>query len=80
MTAVQVVKIETRSERQARERLVWIDDAVAYLIAIGVYAPDEFEGAKDLAENLHCNLVDEDGEIDYTPQESVDEELTYWGD
>lgn len=80
MTAVSNVTFETRTERQARERGTWIEEAVAYMIKIGLYAQEEVEQAVDLAESLHFHLVDEGGEMMYNPQEVVDEELTYWGD
>ncbi|QXV71664.1 hypothetical protein psageK4_010c [Pseudomonas phage psageK4] len=72
--------VEYRRDRQARERTLWIEEAVSYMIAIGLYAQEEIEQAVDLAENLHHHLVDEDGEMTYSAKEAVDEELTYWGD
>lgn len=72
--------VEWRADRQARERKAWIEEAVTYMIAIGLYAQEEIEQAVDLAENLHYHLKDEGGEIDCTPKDAVDEELTYWGD
>lgn len=80
MTAVKTVAFESRSDRQNRERVVWVAEAVAYLIALGVYAPDELEGANDLADNLWWYARDEGGEMMYSAKEAVDEELTYWGD
>lgn len=79
MTAVQDVKSETRTQRQARERKVWIEQAVAYMIEIGLYAQEEVEQASDLAESLHLHCKDEGGEVVDSPKEVIDEELTYWG-
>lgn len=78
--ATKTIVVETRQIRQARERTAWIEEAVTYMIAIGLYAQEEIEQAVDLAENLHYHLVDETGEMFYSAKESVDEELTYWGD
>lgn len=80
MTAVKAVAFETRSDRQARIRKAWIADAVAYMISIGLYAQEEHEQAYELADNLHWHYKDEGGEIYDTPQDAVDEELTYWGE
>lgn len=69
-----------RFERQAQERKEWIVDAVWYLLDIGIYTQDEIYDAWSLAESLHWHGKDEGGEMMFTPKESVDEELSYWGD
>ena len=79
MTAVQDVKFETRTQRRARERKVWIEQAVAYMIEIDIYAQEEVEQATNLAENLHFHCKDEGGEMMCSPKDAVDEELRYWG-
>ena len=80
MTAVKSVAAITRQERQQAERREWIADVVGYSYMIGLFAQDEMILALDLAESLYHNSVDEGGELLYTPQESLDEELTYWGE
>ena len=69
-----------RGERQSLERKEWIADAVAYLLAIGVYAQEEVYEAFYLAESLQYHSRDEGGEMMYSAKEAVDEELSYWGD
>lgn len=78
--ATKTIVVETRRERQERERTLWIEEAVSYMIATGLYAQEEIEQAVDLAENLHYHGKDEGGEMHYSAKEAVDEELTYWGD
>lgn len=80
MTAVKQVAFESRSDRQAREAKAWVEEAVTYMLAIGLYAQEEISEAVDLAENLHWWARDEGGEMMYSAKEAVDEELTYWGD
>lgn len=80
MTAVKSIVTVTRFERQQAERREWIADVVGYSYMIGLFAQDEMIDAVDLAESLYHNSVDEGGELLYTPQESLDEELTYWGE
>lgn len=80
MTAVKSVVAITRHERQQAERREWIADLVGYAYMIGLFDQEEMIDALDLAETLYHNAIDEGGEILYTPQESLDEELTYWGD
>lgn len=84
MTAMVSVKATTREERRNKSRNKWLEDAVAYLIKIGVYAPDELEGANELAEILWDSSDNEDYFDDHamfqSAKEAVDEELTYWGD
>ncbi|WYN05136.1 hypothetical protein ISREJYDI_CDS0176 [Pseudomonas phage UNO-G1W1] len=72
--------VEYRADRQAREAKLWIEEAVTYMLAIGLYAQEEISEAVDLAENLHYHYKDEGGEIDISAKDAVDEELTYWGD
>lgn len=84
MTAMVSVKATTREERRNKSRNKWLEDAVAYLIKIGVYAPDELEGANELAEILWDSSDNEDYFDDHalfqSAEDAVDEELTYWGD
>lgn len=70
----------TRHERQAIERSVWIMEAAAYMVDSGLYAVEEWEQAVELASNLHYHNRDEGGEMMASPKEAVDEEITYWGD
>ncbi|QNO00492.1 hypothetical protein phiPsa347_010 [Pseudomonas phage phiPsa347] len=81
---MSLAKFETitgyRSHRQAQERREWIDEAVVYLLALGIYAQDEITDAANLAIYLFSSARDEGGEIMYSAKEAVDEELTYWGD
>lgn len=84
MTAMISAKAETRKERYDRIEAEWINEAMAYLLALGIYAPDELEGANELAESLWDNsdnrcLIDEPDHF-LSAKEAVDEELTYWGD
>jgi len=74
------VKVETRSERQKREREQWIRNATDYLIELKVYDLLEYFDARDLAESLEYHARDEGGEHMYTAKEAVDEEMTYWGE
>lgn len=78
--ATKTIVVESRHERQAREQKAWIEEAVSYMMQIGLYAQEEVEQAVDLAENLHYHYKDEGGEIDISAKDAVDEELTYWGD
>jgi hypothetical protein len=80
MTAMTGAQFETRSDRQAREHRDWVATGVAYLIGLSIYAVEEQDEAKDLMECLWWDSRDEGGEMMCTPQEAVDEELTYWGD
>lgn len=72
--------MESRSERQAREKVEWITQAVEYMLEIRLYSPEERNYASHLADSLWYHSRDEGGEMIYNPQEAVDEELTYWGD
>jgi hypothetical protein len=74
------VKVETRSERQKREREQWIEQATHYLIELKVYDLLEYSDARDLAESLEYHARDEGGEHMYTAKEAVDEEMTYWAE
>lgn len=74
------VKVETRSERQQREREQWIEEATHYLIKLKVYDLLEYSDARDLAASLEFHARDEGGEHMYTAKEAVDEEMTYWGE
>lgn len=80
MTAVKSVVAITRHERQQAERREWIAELVGYAYTLDLFTQDEMLDAVDLAETLYHNSIDEGGEIQYTPQESLDEELTYWGE
>lgn len=84
MTAMISATATTREERRNKSRNKWLEDAVAYLIKIGVYAPDELEGANELAEILWDSSDNEDYFDDHalfqSAEDAVDEELTYWGD
>lgn len=78
------VKATTRQERLDAARAEWIQSAITYLFKLGVYAPDELEGANELAEVLWDGSDNEDCADDLTlfvsAEHAVDEELTYWGD
>lgn len=84
MTAMVSVKATTRDERFNAYRNEWIQTAVNYLLRIGVYAPDELEGANELAETLwESSDNDEfwnDEALRLCPEDAVDEEMTYWGE
>ena len=69
-----------RDERQREERIQWINEAVAYMFELKVFAPDEYVQAVELADSLHWHNKDEGGDMMDTPKQAVDEELTYWGD
>lgn len=61
----------------------WIDRAVNYMLNIklfNVLIQSEVDDAYQLAETLYENDVDEAGICTYDPIESVDEEISYWGD
>lgn len=74
------VKVETRSERQKREREQWITDCMNYLIQLKVFSITELKDAEMLAISLEFHSRDEGGEHMYTAKEAVDEEMTYWGE
>lgn len=61
----------------------WIKAAINYLM-LGVYAPDELEGANELAETLWEGSDNDqywnDHALRVCAEDAVDEELTYWGD
>jgi hypothetical protein len=84
MTAMISVKATTRQERLEAARTEWIQEATTYLFKLGVYAPDELEGANELAEILWDSSDNEDYFDDHAnfmgAVDAVDEELTYWGD
>lgn len=84
MTAMVSVKATTRQERLEAARAEWIQTAMAYLLKLGIYAPDELEGANELAEILWDGSDNEDYFDDHalfqSAEDAVDEELTYWGD
>ena len=62
----------------------WIQQAVDYLLKLGVYLPGEAKGARELAETLwessDNELIFKEGTHLSDPEEAVDEEMTYWGD
>lgn len=61
----------------------WIDRAVNYMLNIklfNVLIQSEVDDAYQLAETLYENAVDEAGICNYDPIETVDEEISYWGD
>ncbi len=61
----------------------WIDRAVNYMLNIklfNVLIQSEVDDAYQLAETLYENAVDEAGICTYDPIETVDEEISYWGD
>lgn len=61
----------------------WVDRAVNYMLSIKLFdatKQNEVDDAYQLAETLFENDVDSNGNCLYDPIESVDEELTYWGD
>lgn len=62
----------------------WITTAISYLMKLGVYAQEEFEGANELAETLWGGSNNEhylsDQSMLTSAVDAVDEELTYWGD
>lgn len=76
------VKVETKHERQARERELWVIGASAYLVSLGVFTEEEKDQADELAASiLFCNCIDcHTGEIEYSVKEAIDEEMTYWGE
>lgn len=84
MTAMISAKATTRQERLEAARTEWIQAAINHLLKLGVYAPDELEGANELAEMLWDNSDNEDCFDDHalfmSAVDAVDEELTYWGD
>jgi len=80
MTAVKSVVSISRKARQEAERREWIADVVGYSYMIGLFSQDEMIDALDLAESLYHSAIDEGGELQYTAKESLDEELTYWGE
>lgn len=80
MTAMISSSARTKTEKLEEAKAKWIEEAVSYMLFIGIYAQDEVEGATDLAENLYYHSLDERGEVMYSAHEAVDEELTYWGE
>lgn len=78
MTAVKQVQIVTRSERQAAECKVWVQEAADYLVHLGVYGPEELQHAHEYASNLCSQYRDDGGELMDTPKDAVDEDLTYY--
>ena len=73
-------EFEPRSVRQTAERMHWINDAVSYLINMGIFTQEERSEAENMAETLLEASIDEGGEIYIEPAEAVDEELSYWGE
>lgn len=63
-------------------RREWIVDAVAYMLDIGLFTPEEnsLNQCHELAETLYESYVVEQGEEDdpCKPSDAVDEDLTYW--
>lgn len=69
-----------RSERQARERRSWIAGAMAYMFEMRLFSASQYNQCQDFAETLWFANRNEGGEMMNTPQEAVDEEISYWGD
>lgn len=84
MSAVRAFKVATRQERLDAFRTQWIQEAIDYLYKLGVYAPDELEGANELAETIWENsdneIYFEDHALRYSAVDAVDSELSYWGE
>lgn len=72
--------VEYRADRQARERKAWIEEAVEYLLSLGIFTQEYRADAVQLSESLHDFYKDEGGEVDVSAEEAVDEELTYWSE
>ena len=70
----------THDDRQALQRDEWTRQAVDYLLELKLYSYSLYERNKafSLAESLYESAIDANGEIIYTPKESVDEELYSW--
>ncbi|ATN92889.1 hypothetical protein QGX11_gp126 [Pseudomonas phage PPSC2] len=86
MTAVRAFTVETKADKLERLSKEWVQTAAGYMFAIGLYSgvdPQEISQAYELAESLFEGSKNiEEANLDnwITPKESVDEELTYWGD
>lgn len=59
------------------DKELWIGEAVAYMELLELQLGEQ--DAQQLAESLFEGAISLGG-ISMTPQEAVDEELTYWGD
>jgi hypothetical protein len=85
MTAVRAFVVETKADKLERLTTEWLQEAVGYMFTLKMYDgvdPQEISQAYELAETLwensdNAGLSFEDW---LTPEEAVDEELSYWGD
>lgn len=59
------------------DKELWIGEAVAYMELLELQLGEQ--DAHQLAESLFEGAISLGG-VGMTPQEAVDEELTYWGD
>lgn len=85
MTVVSV-KVENKSDRIARVRKEWVNEAAEYFFSIGVFQRDgesDERACYDISESIYENCMQKDGSIEldvYDPVSAVKEELSYWGD
>ncbi len=70
----------TRDDLLALQKDAWVAQATQYMVALGVYTTLEHTAAYMLAESLWENADNDGSSTDLTPQEAVEEELSYWGD
>ena len=70
----------THDDLLALQKDAWVAQAVQYLVELGVYSTLEHTAAYMLAESLWDNSDNDGSSTDMTPQEAVEEELSYWGD
>lgn len=86
MTAVRAFSVETKAEKLERLERLWLQEAAGYMFSKSIFDGtdvQEISQAYELAETLWENSDNADyadTESWITPQEAVDEELTYWGD
>lgn len=83
-STIQSIRVETKVQKSERLRDEWIASAVAHLYKRGVFTPGEVGAASsalEVAVVCYESVVDWSGHFDYetyTPEETIDEELTYW--
>lgn len=70
----------TRDDLLALQKDAWVAQATQYLVELGVYSTLEHTAAYMLAESLWEGADNDGSPTDATPQEAVQEELSYWGD
>lgn len=85
MTAVRAFSVETKADKDERLKREWIQRGVGYTFAIKLFdgtTLQEIADAYNLMESLWDSSDNDKNPVDswLTPEESVDEELTYWGD